>query len=69
MHEENNDEAMMLRYGITCEQRVIYSYKHFHYDKLDDAINFAKLEYERTDSIYKPKQVQNTSLKLGRNGE
>lgn len=69
MHEANDDAALMQRYGISYEQRVTYSYKHYHYDKLEDAINFAKLEHERADSKHKSKQELNTSLKQGRNGE
>lgn len=68
MHKQNNDAAMQ-RYGITCEQIVIYSYKHYHYDKLEDAINFAKLEHERANSKHQSRQEQNTSLKLGQNDE
>ncbi|TDF38253.1 hypothetical protein EYS14_11215 [Alteromonadaceae bacterium M269] len=36
--------TLMARYGITCEQKLIYQYKRYRYNKLDDAINFAKLD-------------------------
>ncbi len=66
MHEENDDAAMMQRYGINCEQKAIYSYKHYHYDKLEDAINYAKLEHELADSNHKS---EHDSLKQGQNDE
>ncbi|WP_444993837.1 hypothetical protein [Aliikangiella sp. IMCC44359] len=44
-----NDTSMLKKYGITCEQKCIYKYKTYRYDKLQDAINFAKLDRELED--------------------
>ena len=38
------DKALMAQYGITAEEITIYSYKEHRYDKLKDAINFARLD-------------------------
>ncbi|MCW8876910.1 MAG: hypothetical protein OQJ89_16590 [Kangiellaceae bacterium] len=46
---KTNDKSMIEKYGITCEQKSIYKYKAYRYDKLLDAINFAKLDHERGD--------------------
>tara|TARA_R110002096_G_scaffold140859_2_gene295508 strand:- start:2732 stop:2896 length:165 start_codon:yes stop_codon:yes gene_type:complete len=38
-----NEEQMEL-YGITEEKRVVYLYKTFKYDKLTDAVKYAKID-------------------------
>ncbi|TDF42383.1 hypothetical protein EYS14_06065 [Alteromonadaceae bacterium M269] len=41
----SNQEIMLMEYyGITSERRLVYRYKGYHYNKLDDAINFARLD-------------------------
>ena len=47
MNTTNDDETMMKRHGITCEQKSVYHYKKYQYGNLQDAINFAKLDDER----------------------
>ncbi|MGH1486558.1 MAG: hypothetical protein ACRBCI_10090 [Cellvibrionaceae bacterium] len=42
-----NDEALMMRHGITDEKKVIYSYKSFRYDNLNDAVRYAELDEKR----------------------
>ncbi len=44
MKTTKDDTSRMQRYGITCEVKSIYRYKQFQYDKLQDAINYAKLD-------------------------
>ena len=39
-----DDKVLMAQYGITAETVTIYSYKEHRYDKLQDAVNFAKLD-------------------------
>lgn len=39
-----NDKALMTQYGITAEAITIYSYKEHRYEKLQDAVNFARLD-------------------------
>lgn len=36
--------ALMAHYGITCEQKLVYHYKQHRYQKIEDAINFARLD-------------------------
>lgn len=45
--------TLMARYGITCEQKLIYQYKRYRYNKLDDVINFAKLDSNHADHNFK----------------
>ncbi|MEE4244666.1 MAG: hypothetical protein V2I33_04600 [Kangiellaceae bacterium] len=49
---KNTDQEIteMAHYGITCEQTPIYRYKQFKYEKLLDAINFAKLDRKHDDA-------------------
>ena len=44
-----DDKALMAQYGITSEPKLIYSYKEHRYDKLQDAINFARLDTKPED--------------------
>jgi len=37
-----DDKALMAQYGITAEAITIYSYKEHRYEKLQDAVNFAR---------------------------
>jgi len=39
-----DDKVMMAEYGITAKTITIYSYKEHRYDKLQDAVNFARLD-------------------------
>ena len=51
----NEQETLMLQYNITCEPKMIYSYKQHRYENLKDAINFAQLEAARTQEDSSPK--------------
>lgn len=37
-------EEEMEKYGITTEKRVVYLYKTYKYDKLTDAVKYAKVD-------------------------
>ncbi len=50
MKNTKKEVTDMSRYGITLEQRPIYRYKQYQYEKLQDAINFAKLDIEQYDA-------------------
>ena len=39
-----DDKALRTQYGITSEPKMVFYYKEHRYDKLQDAVNFAKLE-------------------------
>jgi hypothetical protein len=40
---EEEKQAAMRRHGIASEQRVLYRYGGRTYDRLQDALNYAKL--------------------------
>ena len=42
MNEEDN--KLMEQYDITSQQKTVYLYKGYKYDRLKDAINFAKID-------------------------
>jgi len=44
-----DDEKMMDQYGITFERKLLYSffYKGFKYEKLGDAVKYAKIQTAR----------------------
>ena len=44
---EQQTELMTL-YGITEEHKSVFTYKSYKYSRLDDALNYAKLEAKRT---------------------
>jgi hypothetical protein len=41
------EEKLMEQYGITCERKTMYWYKGYKYEKLTDALNYAKIDTER----------------------
>jgi hypothetical protein len=41
--------ALMAYYGITSEQKVVYHYKQHRYQKIEDAINFARLDSSKSN--------------------
>jgi hypothetical protein len=45
-----NESRLMDQYGITSEQRTIYRYRGVAYDKVQDAINYAKIVTNRENS-------------------
>lgn len=49
------DANLMAKYGITSEQKMVYHYKNHKYDKLEDAINYAKkVESKENDEESEP---------------
>jgi len=50
MKNTDKEVAQMAHYGITCEQTPVYRYKQYQYGKLQDAINFAKLDGDHGDA-------------------
>ncbi len=38
-----DDKAVMEKYGITYEQRTVFFWKDHKYERLADAVNYAKL--------------------------
>jgi len=45
MSEET--KTLMAQYGITCEPKLIYSYKQHRYENVEQAINFARIDATR----------------------
>ena len=38
------EKELMNRYGITVEQKSVYTYKDHKYERLRDALNYARAE-------------------------
>lgn len=38
------EKALMKRFGITVEQKSVYTYKGYKYEHLKDALNYAKID-------------------------
>jgi hypothetical protein len=38
------EKELMNQYGITVEQKSVYTYKGYKYEHLKDALNYAKLD-------------------------
>ncbi len=41
------DKEIMKNYGITCSTEVTYRYKNHQYKKLEDALNYAKIDNKK----------------------
>jgi hypothetical protein len=48
MTEENR--TLMGQYGITSTSKMMYFYKQYRYEKLSDALHYAKGETKRTQN-------------------
>ena len=38
------EKELMQRFGITVEQKSVYTYKGHKYERLKDALNYAKID-------------------------
>ena len=45
MTEEEKEQVT--RFGIEVKQKSVYTYNGYEYDRLSDALNYAKIEEER----------------------
>lgn len=43
----NDDKTLMEKYGITCETKMVYTYKKYRYDNLQDALRYAEIDAKR----------------------
>ncbi|NMP17357.1 hypothetical protein [Thalassotalea sp. Y01] len=46
---KNDEISKMKKYGITCEQINNYHYKQYQYGKLEDAINYVRVDQAISD--------------------
>jgi len=44
---DDEDLETMAKYGVTAESRVVFRYGGYRYERLADAINFAKKDKHR----------------------
>ena len=44
------DKKAMAKYGITHEQRTVFFWKDYKYERLADAVNYAKAASAKTKS-------------------
>lgn len=42
------DKTLMAEYGITSTVKKVYRYKEYRYDRLSDALNYARTDTRRT---------------------
>lgn len=43
----DEEKQLMEQYGISCERRTLYFFEGYKYEKLQDAIRYAKVISER----------------------
>ena len=43
-----DDQQLMVEYGITAETRIVFHFQGYRYERLDDAINYARVTAGRT---------------------
>lgn len=60
MTSAKEELALMAYYGITSERKLIYHYKQHRYQKIEDAVNYARLD--SSGSNYK---LENDHCKSG----
>jgi hypothetical protein len=48
------DKTLMAEYGITSTVKKVYQYKKFQYDKLSDALSYARTDTRRSGEAVKP---------------
>lgn len=50
----DSERSVMAEYGITCETRRVFHYKQYKYDRLDDALRFARADTGQAKSRSAP---------------
>jgi len=48
------DKTLMAEYGITSSPKTVYFYKEYRYDRLSDALSYAKSNTKRTEESAEP---------------
>jgi hypothetical protein len=48
------DKTLMAEYSITSTVKTVYSYKGYRYDRLSDAISYARIDTRRSGEVVKP---------------
>lgn len=43
------DKNLMKIYGVTCSTEITYCYKSHRYKKLEDALNYAKVDIKKNE--------------------
>ena len=43
-----DDQKLMAEYGITAETRIVFHFQGHRYERLDDAVNYARVTADRT---------------------
>lgn len=51
IHMNEDNKMMMERYGITSETKMMYFYKEFRYEDINDAIRFAERDFTPAQEI------------------
>jgi hypothetical protein len=49
------EKGLMNRFGITVQQKSVYTYKGYKYEHLKDALNYAKVDASVTHKSKVPK--------------
>ena len=49
------DKALMAEYGITSTVKEVYSYKGYRYDRLSDALSYARIDARRSEETVEQK--------------
>ena len=47
----DQETDLMERYGITSELRTVFVYKTYKYGRLEDALNYARLDTSRNEAV------------------
>ena len=48
------DKTRMAEYGITSSPKTVYFYREYRYERLSDALSYAKSDTKRTEEGVKP---------------
>ena len=48
------DKTLMAEYGFTSSPKTVYFYKQYRYDRLADALSYAKSDAKHTQKSGKP---------------
>jgi hypothetical protein len=48
------DKTLMAEYGITSSPKTVYFYKQYRYDRLEDALSYAKSDAKHTQKSGRP---------------
>jgi len=48
---DEHDDSLMAQYGITAETKILFHFDSYCYERLSDAVNYARLQQTQSEEV------------------